>query len=140
QLCDGEASDTMRGLLEQIVVQEIRTLPAEALNLSMPTSQPLVKIAQRLLEEPASERLLDSWAKLANISPRTLNRRFPIETGYSFGAWRQRARLLRALELLVEGHSVTATALELGYSNISAFIALFKRTFGLTPAQYLREA
>lgn len=61
-----------------------------------------------------------------------------METGYSLGAWRQRARLLRSVELLAEGHSVTTIALDLGYSNISAFIALFKRAFGLTPTQYLR--
>jgi len=30
-------------------------------------------------------------------------------------------------------------ALELGYCNISAFIALFKRTFGVTPTQYMRQ-
>ncbi len=131
-------ANTMRGLLEQLVVQEVRSLPAEALKLPMPTSVPLVKIAQGLLKEPALDRSLDDWAALANVSPRTLNRRFPAETGYSLGTWRQRARLLRALELLAEGHSVTATALELGYSNISAFIALFKRSFGVTPTQYLR--
>lgn len=37
--------DTVRGLLEQLVVQEVRSLPAEALNLPMPTSAPLVEIA-----------------------------------------------------------------------------------------------
>ncbi|MCJ0763720.1 helix-turn-helix domain-containing protein [Variovorax terrae] len=131
-------ADPMRGLLEQVVVQEVRSLPAQALNLPMPTSTSLVKIAQGLLKEPALEHSLEDWAALANVSPRTLSRRFPVETGYSLGAWRQRARLLRSLELLAEGHSVTATALELGYSSISAFIALFKRSFGVTPTQYLR--
>lgn len=132
--------EPMRDLLEQLVVLEARSLPAEALNLPMPVSAPLAKIAQELLQDTASERSMDDWARLANVSTRTLNRRFPLETGYSLGAWRQRARLLRALELLAEGRSVTATALELGYSNISAFIALFKRSFGLTPTQYLRGA
>jgi len=50
-----------------------------------------------------------------------------------------RARLLRGLELLAEGQSVTTVALELGYCNISAFIALFKRTFGVTPTRYMRN-
>jgi AraC-like DNA-binding protein len=135
----GEAGE-MRDLLERVVVGEIRSLPVEELSLPMPTSPPLVKIAQGLLAEPAEDRPLDAWASLANVSPRTLNRRFPIETGYSFGAWRQRARLLRGLELLAEGRSVTTVALDLGYCNISAFIALFKRTFGVTPTQYMRQA
>jgi AraC-like DNA-binding protein len=129
----------MRDLLERVVVNEIQALPVEELSLPMPMSPSLVKIAQGLLAEPAEERSLDDWARLANISPRTLNRRFPMETGYSLGAWRQRARLLRGLELLAEGRSVTTVALELGYCNISAFIALFKRAFGVTPTQYMRQ-
>ncbi|SCX65873.1 helix-turn-helix domain-containing protein [Variovorax sp. EL159] len=137
---DGEPSEAMRNLLELVVVNEVRSLPVEALSLPMPTSAPLVRIAQGLLAQPADERSLDAWASVANISPRTLNRRFPMETGYSLGAWRQRARLLRGLELLAEGQSVTTVALELGYCNISAFIALFKRTFGVTPTRYMRNA
>ncbi|MCR6475971.1 helix-turn-helix transcriptional regulator [Variovorax sp. ZS18.2.2] len=137
---DDETGGPMRDLLERVVVNEIQALPVEELSLPMPTSPSLVKIAQGLLAEPAEERSLDDWAALANVSPRTLNRRFPMETGYSLGAWRQRARLLRGLELLAEGRSVTTVALELGYCNISAFIALFKRTFGVTPTQYMRQA
>lgn len=137
---DGDTDTPMRDLLERVVVNEIQALPVEELSLPMPTSPSLVKIAQGLLAEPAEERSLDDWAALANVSPRTLNRRFPMETGYSLGAWRQRARLLRGLELLAEGRSVTTVALELGYCNISAFIALFKRTFGITPTQYMRQA
>jgi AraC-like DNA-binding protein len=31
---------------------------------------------------------------------------------------------------------VTTVALELGYDNVSAFIAMFRRTFGVTPGRY----
>lgn len=137
---DSRKGGAMRALLEQVVVQELLSLPVQALNLSMPNSTALMKIAQGLVADPADARSLEAWAAIANISPRTLNRRFPVETGYSFGAWRQRLRLLRSLERLAEGHSVTTVALELGYANISAFIALFKRTFGSTPGRYIREA
>jgi len=58
------------------------------------------------------------------------------ETGFTFSAWRQRARLLRALEMLAESVPVTTIALELGYSTPSTFISLFKRSFGVTPAAY----
>ena len=53
-----------------------------------------------------------------------------------FTEWRQRVRLLRALEMLAADMSVTRVALELGYENVSAFIALFRRTFGVTPGRY----
>ncbi|SDD61171.1 Helix-turn-helix domain-containing protein [Paraburkholderia lycopersici] len=54
----------------------------------------------------------------------------------SFARWRQQARLLRALELAADGVSVTATALEPGYDNVSAFIDMFRRATGDTPGRY----
>ena len=60
----------------------------------------------------------------------------PAETGYSFTKWRQRARLLRALETLAADMLATTTALDPGYQTVGAFIALFRRTFGVTPTKY----
>lgn len=36
------------------------------------------------------------------------------------------------------GENVSQVALELGYDNISAFIAMFQRCMGMTPRHYLR--
>jgi AraC-like DNA-binding protein len=58
------------------------------------------------------------------------------ETGFNFSTWRQRVRLLRSLEMLAEGQSITAIALDLGYASVSSYISLFRRTFGSTPAAY----
>jgi AraC-like DNA-binding protein len=49
-------------------------------------------------------------------------------------AWRQRARLVRALEMLAAGEPLGTVALDLGYSTASAFIAVFREAFGCTPA------
>ncbi|UPJ39994.1 helix-turn-helix domain-containing protein [Bradyrhizobium sp. 40] len=43
---------------------------------------------------------------------------------------------MRALERLAEGNAVTTVALDLGYSSVSGFIALFRRAFGVTPAAH----
>ena len=102
----------------------------------MPSDERLLRIARALSNRPDDERRLDEWADWAGIAPRTLTRRFAEETGFSFTEWRQRVRLLRGLELLAAGKPVTTIALELGYDNVSAFIALFKRTFGVTPGKY----
>jgi AraC-like DNA-binding protein len=61
---------------------------------------------------------------------------FRSETGLSFGAWRQRARLIRALQLLADDVSVTQTAIAVGYESTSAFVAAFRRTIGTTPGRY----
>ena len=55
----------------------------------------------------------------------------------SFQVWRQQLKLLRALELLASGSNVNTVALDVGYDNTSAFIAMFRRCFGTTPARYL---
>lgn len=44
-------------------------------------------------------------------------------------------KLKKAKEMLLH-NSVTETAFNLGYGNISYFIALFKKEFGVTPKQY----
>lgn len=119
-----------------VILDEIRTLPIDALELPMPREARLNRIAQALIAAPDDERSLEEWSAWAAIGSRTLSRRFVDETGFTFTVWRQRARLLRALALLADGPAVTRIALELGYSTPSTFIALFKRTFGVTPAVY----
>lgn len=124
------------GRLAEVILDEIRLLPQVELGLPMPQDARLLKIAQALSDRPDDERHMQAWAQWAGIAPRTLTRRFVAETGFSFTEWRQRVRLLRGLELLAAGKPVTAIALDLGYDNVSAFIALFRRTFGMTPGQY----
>jgi AraC-like DNA-binding protein len=122
--------------LAAVILDEIRTLPREQFGLPMPADPRLVKISHALLEDLADNRGLDSWATWAGVSARTISRRFPAETGYSFTKWRQRARLMRALEMLAADTPVTTIAFDLGYDTVGAFIALFRRTFGVTPTRY----
>jgi len=70
------------------------------------------------------------------MARRTLTRRFAAETGLSFMQWRQQARLLKGVELLSLHEPVTAAALTVGYSSVSAFIEAFRKHFGCTPARF----
>lgn len=74
------------------------------------------------------------------MTVRTAARRFVAETGMPFGRWRQQLRLLAALERLGAGESVTSVALDVGYEDVSAFIAAFKAAMGETPARYFKGA
>ncbi len=103
----------------------------------MPEDARLLGIAKSLISNPADQRGLGEWAKEVGASKRTLTRLFPAQTGMSFRAWRQQRRLLRALELLASGNNVTGVALEVGYDNTSAFISMFRRCLGATPARYM---
>lgn len=131
--------DDGRQHVSQVILDEIATLPAAGLNLPMPADGRLIKIARALISEPADSKGLAEWAAWAGLSERTVSRRFVSETGFTFSAWRQRARLARALEMLADGMSVTTVALDLGYSSVSGFIALFRRVVGVTPGDYARN-
>lgn len=135
-LWDDQHWDESRDPLVAVIAAEIRSLPGAPLGLPMPTDPRLLRIARALLDDPADSRDLAGWAQWAGLSARTLTRRFPQETGLRFQHWRQRARLLRALERLASGMPVTTVALELGYNTVSAFIAVFRETFGVTPGRW----
>lgn len=132
-----EASPKAR--MMAVILDQIAAQPVASLALPMPADTRLSKIVQTLIEHPSDPRSLDQWAQEVGASKRTLTRLFPKETGMSFREWRQQRRLLRALELLATGESVTSVALEVGYENTSAFIAMFQRSLGTTPARYLAD-
>ena len=103
------------------------------------TDPRLQDLANTLLDRPDDTAGIDEWAQRLNMSSRTLMRRFRQETGVTLGQWRQQARLLRALELLCRGGSVTEASLSVGYESTSAFIGSFRAAFGVTPTRYLAE-
>lgn len=81
---------------------------------------------------------LDLLAAGVGASRRTLERLFRTETGMTIGQWRQRQRLVRALELLAAGQPVTAVATTVGYATASAFTAMFRTRLGEPPRAHLR--
>ena len=123
-----------------VILDQISLQPVASLALPMPTEPRLLRVVQALIANPADSRELGDWAASVGASKRTLGRLFTAQTGLSFQAWRQQRRLLRALELLAAGNRVTDIALELGYDNTSAFIAMFRRCMGTTPRHYLSNS
>lgn len=122
--------------LSAVILDEILALPFSAAYLPMPAHSPSRRIAAAIMRDPTDNRPLAELADAAGLSRRTATRRFAAETGLSFSAWRQRLRMLRAMEWLAEGTSVTETALNLGYDSPSAFTAMFRRSFGVGPSEY----
>jgi hypothetical protein len=74
-------------------------------------------------------RLKPPWPPRCLAACRRL---FPAETGLTLDARRQKARLIWAVGRMSAGAGVTATALDCGYDSPSAFIAAFRRQFGVT--------
>lgn len=129
--------DSPQSRIMSVIFDQIPAQPVASLALPMPTDPRVLRVAQSLLSNPADSRDLTAWASTVGASKRTLGRLFTAQTGMTFREWRQQRRLLRSLELLATGDNVTSIALELGYDNTSAFIAMFRRCLGTTPARYL---
>ena len=117
---------------------EIRHPDRQPLRLTLPREERLAKVADALLDDVADDRTLDDWAHLAGMARRTFMRAFSVQTGMSFGRWRQQARLFGALEMLAQNKSVTEVAIAVGYDSVSAFIEMFRTMLGTTPQKYFR--
>ena len=125
--------------LIDVLLDEITVLPLIPLDLPMPRDARGVRAAAWIREEPAARHTLAEVARASAASARTLERLFRNETGLPFGVWRQRARLLRALQLLAEGDAVAGVASAVGYESTSAFVAAFRRALGTTPGRYFKK-
>lgn len=134
------AEDGPAARLMAVIPDQLRRLRPEPLHLPLPSDRRLRGVTAALSHYPADGRSLADWALTAGASERTLARLFKQETGMTFGAWRQRLRLLLAIGRLAEGQPVTAVAYDLGYESPSAFVAMFRRELGAPPARYLRAA
>lgn len=123
-----------------VLIDQLRVEPLEQLHLPMPRDRRLRAVTEALIADPADPRTLEDFGAAAGASARTLARRFLAETGLTFGAWRQQLRLHEALARLAQGEPVTTVAYEIGYDSPSAFIAMFRKTLGATPGQYLSRS
>ncbi|MGF6470193.1 AraC family transcriptional regulator [Paraburkholderia youngii] len=134
---DHSPDEPARRLL-QVLLDRVAGLPAAPLGLNWPRDPRAQRIAEALSANPAQSLVLEELAAAAGVTARTAARLFAKETGQTFGQWRQQLRLLAALEHLGAGESVTQVALEVGYNDVSSFIAVFRDAFGDTPARYFR--
>ena len=128
--------DGPAGHVVALILAELRGLRSLPLQLPMPADARLRGVCQALLDSPGDPRPLAAWARPLHASARTLARRFQRETGLSFGAWRQQARVLEAMGRLAGGAPVTQVALDLGYDSVSAFSAMFRRAAGAPPSAW----
>lgn len=131
--------DSPAGRLFRVLLDQIQTVVVTPLHLPSVADPRLQHIADTLMTDPADNRTLADWSTGLGASERTLARLFIKETGLTFGHWRQQARLLAALAMLARGENVTKVALDLGYASQSAFIAMFRRALGKTPARYFDD-
>ena len=115
-----------------VCLDELATARHEPMLLKVPSDP---RLAQLDIEALPPE--LEVLSQRVGASTRTISRIFRRETGMSYQVWRQNWRLLRAVDLLASGLSISLVASELGFASDSAFIAFFRQMTGETPRRYI---
>lgn len=118
------------GHLAALILDEIARAPETALTLPLPRDPRLRRICDALLKDPSLDIDLDGWAERAGASRRTLTRGFRAETGLSFGDWRARLRVLRAMTMASDGVSPQQVVKAVGYADQRALRTAARRVLG----------
>ncbi|CAM5775993.1 HTH-type transcriptional regulator NimR [Labrys miyagiensis] len=124
--------------LMRLILDEICRLDVLPLHLPMPSEPRLKRICEAIRSHPDRPSTAQDWASALGLTAKTVHRLFVSETGFTFGQWRQQARLLFALERLAHGARIIDVAYDSGYASQSAFAAMFRRHFGVPPSLFYR--
>lgn len=119
--------------MTDVLLAELHTASPMPTHLTLPKDQRALALAESLVANPGSRRPLRMLCKENGVSVRTLERAFRRDVGTDFETWRRQLRLMNAVERLVAGSSVKQVAYAVGYRQPSAFVATFRRSFGMTP-------
>ncbi|WP_264211149.1 AraC family transcriptional regulator [Leisingera thetidis] len=113
--------------LGQLLLIELGAAPESPLALPYPPDARLRRVCDALMAAPGAAQTLDHWAELAGMSRRSFTRRFPQQTGLSFGQWRDRLRCQIALRAEARGAGMERVAQELGYASRQSLQAMMRR-------------
>jgi AraC-like DNA-binding protein len=125
--------------IADVIIDQLETVPVLPLHLPMPSSARIRRAVREFADNPGQVADLGAIAGRAALSERSFERHFQSETGLSFRAWRQQARLMKAVEWLSLGVPVGEISDRLGYEQPSAFVAGFRKAFGVTPSKYFSK-
>jgi len=125
--------------LVALILMEIDRATTQAVEIPWPQDRRLQTVCQTVMNSPGITYTIEELAELAGASARTLIRLFPKETGLKYRQWTQQVQLAEALCRLGRGENIARIASFLGYASPSAFSAMFKRSFGVTPNQYFQR-
>ncbi|GBF72446.1 AraC family transcriptional regulator [Paenibacillus sp. 598K] len=130
------AIDYIHTLLVQLLltVQRRRSVEGGAASKTPVSFHRLLQYLDRHCTEPLT---LASLAEASGWSARHLQRLFLRHTEQPFLRYLQHLRIQRSCQLLRDTpEKVSAIAESVGYKDIGTFLALFKRSVGMTPTQY----
>jgi AraC-like DNA-binding protein len=126
--------DEIKGLLIAFATSAFKLVP-EVLH-SHPSL--LQRFFDQIDQDKDGKLTVEVVAGNLNISASHLCRAVKMAAGRTPSEYIRLAKLSRARELLAT-HSVTDAALDSGFSKVSTFISLFRKTYGETPGVFKRR-
>lgn len=117
-------------LMVRLILHELTEVPAPPTYLPLPSSVIGRRLAGIALADPMCRLSLQQLAAAAATSPRSISRLFPDETGLTFKSWRQRARIIAAIDRLSMGDTISSAATFVGFTSVSSFATSFQAVMG----------
>ncbi len=128
-------------LLAQLALFELAEAEDAMTFVPMPADLRARRVANLVLADPSGGLELEDLARAAGVSQRTITRLFPAETTLTFKTWRQRARIMKAVEALGSGEGpIKRVSARLGFSSVAAFGYAFRQVMGMTPGEFLDQS
>lgn len=124
-------------LLARLMLHELTAMEDAPTFLPLPTSDVGRRVADLALADLRQTLNLDELASRAATSVRTVTRLFPTETGLTLKAWRQRARIVGAMERLARGDPSSKVAHATGFASTAAFSCAFRQVTAMTPTEFV---
>ena len=124
-------------LLVRLMLHELTETADAPTFLPLPTSLVGRRVADLAFGDPQNRLDVSELASRTATSVRTLSRLFPAETGLTFKAWRQRARIVHAMDQLAKGNAIARVSAEAGFASTAAFSCAFRQVTAMTPTTFL---
>lgn len=96
-------------------------------------------LLDQLMRDPAREWTVDEMAACLNMSRAAFHRRFTLLCGLAPAQVLLQLRMQLARRYLEQGLALEQVAERIGYSSAAAFSAAFRRSVGMSPAQWRRQ-
>ncbi|CAG9297864.1 AraC family transcriptional regulator [Celerinatantimonas diazotrophica] len=124
---------------EQLLLDEIIYAKSISINSSIPEDPKLYSLCQQLIQNPEQRMSIVQASEVLHMGRSSFIRYFKKQTGMTFGQWYQQLKISQSISMLTSGKTLQEVAFSCGYQSASSFCAMFKRTIGCTPTEYLQD-
>jgi AraC-like DNA-binding protein len=105
-----------------------------------PIDKRIRKAMETMREDPAQSHSLESLADSVFLSATRFTHLFKDETGVPIRRYRQWLRFRQAIQQITTGKTMTAAAMQAGFTDSAHFSRAFRSMFGLKPSVVFRKS